>query len=119
MHGGHSWPGNVRELENVIEAAFALDVGEIVQLEDLPDRMRGGAPRLRPRPVQRGSADITLPEVTMPMPLGDIRGHRDAAEREAIESALRETGGDKIAAAKKLGMARSTFYRRVKELGIA
>ena len=115
----YSWPGNVRELENVIEAAFALDVGEIVQLEDLPDRMRGGAPRLRPRPVQRGSADVALPEVTMPIPLGDIRGHRDAAEREAIESALRETGGDKIAAAKKLGMARSTFYRRLKELGIS
>ena len=55
----------------------------------------------------------------MPTPLGDIRGHRDAAEREAIESALRETRGDKIAAAKKLGMARSTFYRRLKELGIS
>ena len=117
----YSWPGNVRELENVIEAAFALDVGEIVQLEDLPERMRGGAPRLRPRPVQRGSADVVMPEVTMPMPtpLGDIRGHRDAAEREAIESALRETRGDKIAAAKKLGMARSTFYRRLKELGLS
>ena len=117
----YSWPGNVRELENVIEAAFALDVGEIVQLEDLPERMRGGAPRLRPRPVQRGSADVAMPEVTMPTPtpLGDIRGHRDAAEREAIESALRETRGDKIAAAKKLGMARSTFYRRLKELGLS
>ena len=111
----YSWPGNVRELENVIEGAFALDVGEVVQAEDLPERIRDGRPALRPRPVQRSGA------VPPPSSAGaaDIRGHRDAAERAAIEEALRQTGGDKAAAAQRLGMARSTFYRRVKELGIA
>ncbi|MFN3243916.1 MAG: sigma-54 dependent transcriptional regulator [Planctomycetota bacterium] len=115
----YSWPGNVRELENVIEGAFALDVGEILQEEDLPDRIRCGAPTLRPRPVQRASGDVRAPEVRLPTPINDIRGHRDAAEREAIEQALRDTAGDKVAAAQRLGMARSTFYRRVKELGIS
>jgi len=115
----YSWPGNVRELENVIEGAFALDVGEILHEEDLPDRIRSGAPALRPRPVQRAGQELRVPQVRMPTPINDIRGHRDAAEREAIESALRETEGDKVAAAQRLGMARSTFYRRVKELGIS
>ena len=41
-----------------------------------------------------------------------------AAEREAITAMLRQTGGDKREAARRLGMARSTFYRRVKELGM-
>ena len=113
----YSWPGNVRELENVIERAFALDVGELLQIEDLPERLRGRAPRLRPSPVYRGADG----DVSGPRALGsvkDIRGHRDAAERKVIEQALKETGGDKLAAANKIGMARSTFYRRVKELGL-
>lgn len=113
----YSWPGNVRELENVIERAFALDVGEILQVEDLPERLRGRAPRLRPSPVHRG-ADADGAEPGALGSVKDIRGHRDAAERQVIEQALRETGGDKLAAANNLGMARSTFYRRVKELGI-
>ena len=111
----HAWPGNVRELENVIEGAFAIDVGEVVQAEDLSERIRDGRPALRPHPVQR-SASVPPPSSAG---AADIRGHRDAAERAAIEEALRQTGGDKAAAAQRLGMARSTFYRRVKELGIA
>ena len=113
----YSWPGNVRELENVIERAFALDVGEILQVEDLPERLRGRAPRLRPSPVHRG-ADADGAEPRALGSVKDIRDHRDAAERKIIEQALKETGGDKLAAANNLGMARSTFYRRVKELGI-
>ena len=119
MHA-YSWPGNVRELENVIEAAFALDVGDIVQLEDLPARMRGGAPGLRPKPVQRGGGEAAGgPRGAVVTPIRDLRDHRVAAERDAIEQALRHADGDKLAAARQLGMARSTFYRRLKELGLS
>jgi DNA-binding NtrC family response regulator len=41
----HPWPGNVRELENVIEHAFALGVGDLLQVEDLPAHVRAGAPK--------------------------------------------------------------------------
>ena len=119
MHA-YSWPGNVRELENVIEAAFALDVGDIVQLEDLPARMRGGAPGLRPKPVQRGGGETARgPRGAVVTPIRDLRDHRVAAERDAIEQALRHAEGDKLSAARQLGMARSTFYRRLKELGLS
>jgi transcriptional regulator of acetoin/glycerol metabolism len=48
----------------------------------------------------------------------NIRGRREAVERDAILDAIRDTNGDKGAAAQLLGMARSTFYRRLKELGL-
>lgn len=115
----YSWPGNVRELENVIEGAFALDVGEVVQEGDLPERVRKGSPNLGPRPVRRSTATGIAPAAaSSSTPAPDLKARRDAADREAIAQALRDTDGDKAAAAKSLGMARSTFYRRLKELGM-
>tara|TARA_R110002072_G_scaffold25443_6_gene85107 strand:+ start:50039 stop:51889 length:1851 start_codon:yes stop_codon:yes gene_type:complete len=112
----YSWPGNVRELENVIEGAFALDVGEIVHEIDLPERVRKGSPSLRPSPVQRSGP---LPSLVRPgEQIVNIRGRREAVERDAILDAIRDTNGDKAAAAQRLGMARSTFYRRLKDLGM-
>lgn len=115
----YSWPGNVRELENVIEGAFALDVGEIVHEIDLPERVRKGAPGLRPSPVQRSASSPFSSSIVRPGEQNvNIRGRREAVERDAILDALRGTNGDKAAAAHRLGMARSTFYRRLKELGM-
>lgn len=116
----YSWPGNVRELENVIEGAFALDVGEILHESDLPERIQKRRPRLLPRPVQRASEGSTSAARTADSGSAsiDLRGRREAAERDAIVKAIRDTGGDKAAAAQQLGMARSTFYRRIKDLGL-
>ena len=116
----YSWPGNVRELENVIEGALALDVGEIVRENDLPERIRKGSPGIGLRPVQRSAVAMPsgLQGGGVVEPASDLRARRDAADRDAISQALRDTAGDKGAAAKQLGMARSTFYRRLKELGL-
>ena len=113
----YPWPGNVRELENVVERAFALGAGEVLQVEDLPEHVARGVPTLMPTPVQGrdGDQDAAAPEVTS---LADLRTQREAAERRAILRALRELDGDKVAAAQQLGMSRSTFYRRLKELGL-
>lgn len=112
----YSWPGNVRELENVIEGAFALDVGSVVRESDLPDRILRDSSGSHASQVKRSDP---LPA---PVPFReqgvDLRGRREAAERDAIIDAIRDTNGDKAAAAQQLGMARSTFYRRLKELGI-
>ncbi|MBL8736618.1 MAG: sigma-54-dependent Fis family transcriptional regulator, partial [Planctomycetes bacterium] len=48
----------------------------------------------------------------------DMRSQREAAERQAMLQAIRDNHGDKAAAAAQLGMSRSTFYRRLKELGL-
>jgi len=91
-----NWPGNVRELENVIHRALALGETEIITKDDLPPLW---VKETESRPeVQEGSRLRTLAEI----------------EREAIEHALEQTDGDKAAAARILGINKSTLYRKLK-----
>jgi two-component system, NtrC family, response regulator HydG len=117
----YPWPGNVRELENVIERAFALGVSDVLQQENLPPHVRAGLPTLDSRPVTRPVVDadgpVVMPAVE-PSFGGDLRARRDALDRKAMLDALRASGDDKASAARALGMSRSTFYRRLKELGM-
>ncbi len=83
----HGWPGNVRELNHVIERAVLLAEGAQVRVADL---------RLAPAP------DIALERMTLAQ-----------AERYLVQRALAETGGDGEAAARRLGLSRSAFYRRL------
>ncbi len=95
----HDWPGNVRELENVIESAAALAPGPRLRAADLPLARGSGS---------RGSAR-ELDAVPLSL---------EAYERAAIERALRACGGDVGAAARRLGIGRSTFYRKLTRHGI-
>jgi len=90
----YDWPGNVRELENAIERAVALGSGPILHLADLPTNL------------QHGSGE-SLPDTDEVIPLDEL-------ERRAILRALRETGGDKLAAARLLGIGKTTLYRKLK-----
>jgi len=92
------WPGNVRELENAVESALALAPGPLLRAADLPV-------------ARRRAASVPAPPADLPLSL-------DAYERCALERALRETGGDATAAARLLGIGRSTFYRRLAHHGI-
>jgi two-component system response regulator HydG len=94
---GYAWPGNVRELENAIEAALAL----------------GREPALGPADFSFESARTAPP----PAPDG-VALSLDAYERCAVERALRECGGDASLAARRLGIGRSTFYRKLARHGL-
>ncbi|WP_136066339.1 sigma-54 interaction domain-containing protein [Modicisalibacter radicis] len=89
----HGWPGNVRELENVLEAAFYLG-GSRLEVDDLPEALRGA-------PSAAAGGD------------GSLRATLEAAEREALERALSESGGNRTRAAKRLGIAKSSFYEKL------
>ena len=91
----YDWPGNVRELENAVERAVALGSGPILQVGDLPSNLQYS-------PVEGA------PESDEIVPLEEI-------ERCAIFRALRETGGDKLAAARLLGIGKTTLYRKLKQ----
>jgi DNA-binding NtrC family response regulator len=91
----YDWPGNVRELENAIERAVALGSGPILHAGDLPTNLQHGAPE------RMHQADELLP--------------LDELERLAILRALREAGGDKLAAARLLGIGKTTLYRKLKQ----
>jgi two-component system response regulator HydG len=111
----YPWPGNVRELESVIEHAFALGVGDVLQEEDLAPNVLRGTPALARLPsVLAPAASVAAADAGG----GDFRSQREAAERQAILQALRDSGGDKVAAAERLRLPRSTFYRRLRELGL-
>jgi len=91
----YDWPGNVRELENAVERAVALGSGQALSLTDLPTNLQHGIFERR-----MGMDDL--------VPLEEL-------ERRAIFRALRETGGDKLAAARLLGIGKTTLYRKLKE----
>ena len=91
----YDWPGNVRELENAVERAVALGSGSMLHVGDLPSNL------------QYAAADR--------MPQGDELLPLDELERRAILRALREAGGDKLAAARLLGIGKTTLYRKLKQ----
>ena len=103
----YRWPGNVRELHSVVEHAFAVGEGPILDLDDLPAEVdrRAGSDRRRERVVGARRA-----------------GSRRAAtadERERIVAALARHGGRKGAAAQELGVSRQTLWRKLYVHGLA
>jgi DNA-binding NtrC family response regulator len=91
----YDWPGNVRELENAIERAVALGSGPIVHVGDLPSSLQ--------YPTSE-----RVPEKDELLPLEEL-------ERRAILRTLRQTTGDKLAAARILGIGKTTLYRKLKQ----
>ena len=107
----YSWPGNIRELQNVIERAVVLAEGETITVSDLPvDLQSPGAP------VDRGT--MSRPESEF----GNLNGNREddpIAERRKLLEALEKSGGNKARAARLLGLARSTYFSKLKKHGLA
>lgn len=88
----HAFPGNVRELENAIQAAIALAPGETISVDDL--RLETDAP-------QATAADALT--------------SLDEVERRHIEQVLQAVGGNRQAAARILGIDRTTLYRKLRQ----
>jgi two-component system response regulator HydG len=107
----HDWPGNVRELENSVERACALSSGPVLHLGDLPTQLQQQGLEARRAATAVGEPDREggAPEVKT---LADL-------ERDAILGAIRTLNGDKLQAAKLLGIGKTTLYRKLKEYGIA
>jgi len=107
----HDWPGNVRELENAVERACALSSGPILHLGDLPTQLQQQGLEARRSAAQAAETEAGG-EAPAVKTLADL-------EREAILSAIRTLHGDKLQAARLLGIGKTTLYRKLKEYGIA
>jgi Bacterial regulatory protein, Fis family len=94
----YNWPGNVRELENAIERAVALSSGTVLTADDLDS-------------IPNGALAERLPDCNEMVPLEEL-------ERRAIFHAIRETGGDKLAAADLLRIGKTTLYRKLLRYGL-
>jgi DNA-binding NtrC family response regulator len=96
----HDWPGNVRELENLVERAVVLGAGPRLSAADL-------SPFSAPRP----------PSVA-PRKLRDVRAQARHREVRELRELLQREGGNVTAAARALGVARTTLHYRLRQLGL-
>lgn len=91
----YEWPGNVRELENLVQRSVALGFGPILRVEDDCRLLRAAGAGIEQRSAE---------------PLAVL-------EKRTILKAISETSGDKLAAARILGIGKTTLYRKLKEYG--
>ena len=96
---GYGFPGNVRELENIIEHAFVMCKGEMIELRHLPPELI------------ESSKETILSEKEVSKPL-------QTAEAEAIRKALERNKGNRLRTSRELGINRSTLWRKIKRYGI-
>jgi two-component system response regulator HydG len=100
----YDWPGNVRELENCLERASTLSSGPTLHEEDLPTQVRNGVSFLS----GHGQPKANSAHEAKVMPIVEI-------ERRAIMNAITQADGDKLLAARLLGIGKTTLYRKLRE----
>jgi two-component system response regulator AtoC len=104
----YEWPGNVRELQNCIYSAITIAGGPAIEPADLPRRIYSNSEH----------SEITS-MISGRISLAETAAQATAkAEREAINKALSETGGNREKAAELLGIGRKTLYRKLRHYGI-
>jgi transcriptional regulator with PAS, ATPase and Fis domain len=94
----YSWPGNVRELANVLERAQILAENHVITPDDLPEAVAVG------RPVGEAGG-------------GDPR-HLSEVERQHVRAVLQQEKGNKVHAARTLGISRRSLYRLIEKYGL-
>jgi DNA-binding NtrC family response regulator len=105
--GSYMFPGNIRELSNVIEQAVALAAGPLIELDDIPERVRSPQP-LAGRATPPAATTSTTP----------LEDAIEGVEQEQIREALRVTGWNISQAATRLGVSRNTLRYRIEKYGL-
>jgi len=95
----YDWPGNVRELENCLERACAMSSGPVLHVADLPTMIHNAQVQA-PAQADNGKNNI--------LPFSEL-------EKQSILGAIEQLNGDKLRAAKLLGIGKTTLYRKLKE----
>ncbi|MEO0881813.1 MAG: sigma-54 dependent transcriptional regulator [Pseudomonadota bacterium] len=122
MLAAFEWPGNVRQLENAVFRAVVLCEGDELQPEDFP-QISGMSPKLDDLPdLPEAANDMPVAVATLaadtPVPVfgddGDLRTLEDV-ERDLIQLAIDHYDGHMSEVSRKLGIGRSTLYRKVRD----
>ena len=99
----YNWPGNIRELENIIERAYAVSIGKVITVTDLPTRLRSYPIKKNVYIKESIRSDNSLKQLEAEQ-ISDLIGHRNIKLSDA---------------AKILGIGRTTLWRKMHEYGIS
>jgi DNA-binding NtrC family response regulator len=123
----HAWPGNIRELENLMERTVLFCEVPQIRVSDLPAEISHLQPLPLPAaaaaaPAADEAARAALAAVPAGLPEGSlkeaVRAQTERVERELIQRALDETGGNVTQAARKLKISRKSLQTKMKEFGL-
>jgi Nif-specific regulatory protein len=122
----YNWPGNIRELENVIERTMLFCEGSVIRVANLPSELLDGAEERAAAaaspPSQPNLAAVSIPTPTQSEAVGSlkeaVKAETERVERELIQRALDETGGNVTQAARRLKISRKSLQTKMKELGL-
>ncbi|MEW5853304.1 MAG: sigma-54 dependent transcriptional regulator [Myxococcota bacterium] len=117
----YPWPGNIRELENIIERTVLFSDSEVLQERDLPPEL---AARTRvfqmrtPEPPAAGEGSPATPRTGSLDMKEVVKQATIELEKDLIQRALAETGGNVTHAARRLKISRKSLQNKMKELGL-
>lgn len=113
----YHWPGNIRELRNVTERAVALCRGPLIDVNDLPENLRG---RVGPStPVEQAFELQAVNGAPASATLRTLAESKEAAEIERIKEALAKHRNNRLRAASELGISRMGLYKKLHKYGLA
>jgi len=112
----YDWPGNVRELKHCIDRMAALHSEGAIEMADMPSALRNhvAASSIGRLSVSVAAADLPTVHLAPRSPVISIA----QGQKQAISAALAATGGERLEAARLLGIGRTTLYRKMKQYGI-
>ena len=107
----YSWPGNVRELRAAVERMFSISSGPVLHTIDLPTQLQDFRAHVEADAVATGDEELCTAEGgAKVISIFEL-------EKEAILGTIQRLNGDKLLAAKLLGIGKTTLYRKLKEYG--
>jgi len=101
----YDWPGNVRELENCLERTYAFTSGPLIHTTDLPREVAKLTDTVNTNGNGNGNGHSKI------IPIAEL-------EKQTILSAINELNGDKLQAARMLGIGKTTLYRKLKDYAL-
>ena len=110
----YDWPGNVRELEHAIERACALSSGPVLHMAEFPTQMQDH--RMQQLHAQQDGLHGSVVPAT-PAHAASVLSIAEL-EKNAILNTIQQLKGDKLMAARLLGIGKTTLYRKLKEYGL-
>ncbi len=102
----YSWPGNVRELANAVDRACSLTASDVIELGEMSTAVQDAW--MHTKVTQRQKRTETIEAASAVMTLAE-------REKEAILNTIEQVNGDKLLAARLLGIGKTTLYRKLKE----